>query len=37
VESCGLDSSGSVKGPVAASSERGNKTYASLKGREFLD
>jgi hypothetical protein len=34
---CGLDSSGSGYGPVAACCEHGNDTSGSIKGGEFLD
>jgi hypothetical protein len=34
---CGLDSSGSVEGPMAGSCEYGNEHSVSIKGGEFLD
>jgi hypothetical protein len=36
VEGCGLDSSGSIQGPVASSCEHCNKSSGSIKGGEFL-
>jgi len=36
-EGCGLDSSGSGYGLVAASCENGNEPSCSIKGWEFLD
>jgi hypothetical protein len=32
---CGLDSSGSVQGPVAGSCIHSNEPLGSIKGREF--
>jgi hypothetical protein len=37
VGSCGLDSSGSVYGPLVGSFERGTEPLGSIKGGEFLD
>jgi hypothetical protein len=37
VGSCGLDSSGSGYGPVAASYERSNEPLGFIKDGEFLD
>jgi hypothetical protein len=34
---CGLDITGSGQGPVAGSSERGNKLSVSIKFGKFLD
>jgi hypothetical protein len=34
---CGLDSSGSEKGPEAGSCERGNEPSLPIKGKKFLD
>jgi len=34
---CGLDSFGSVQGPVVVSYEYGNEPLRSIKGREFFD
>jgi hypothetical protein len=34
---CGLDSSGSVQGPVAGCCEHGHKHSGYIKGEEFLD
>jgi hypothetical protein len=36
VESCGLDSSCSEKGPVAGSFEHSNESLGSIKGREKI-
>jgi hypothetical protein len=37
VERCGLDASGSGKGPVADSHEHSNEPSDSIKGGKFLD
>jgi hypothetical protein len=34
---CGLDASGSGKGPVAESYERGSEPWGSITGEEFFD
>jgi hypothetical protein len=34
---CGLESSGTGKGPMASSCEHGNELAGSIKGGEFLD
>jgi len=34
---CGLDSCGSVQGPVVGSCEHGNEPLGSIEGGEFLD
>jgi hypothetical protein len=37
VGNCGLDSSGSGKGPVTGSCGHGNEPSGFIKGGEFLD
>jgi len=34
---CGLDASGSGKGPVAGSCEHGSECSGSINGRVFID
>jgi hypothetical protein len=37
VGSCALDAPGSGQEPMAVSCERGNETWGTIKGGEFLD